>query len=338
MVERRDQRERPRKQQPVAEHVAGHVADAHHRQWVCVHVDVDLAEMPAHRLPCTAGRDAHRLVVVAHRATRREGIAQPEPATNRDLVGDVAECRCSLVGRNHEVRVVAVETHDVARCDDLATDAIVSDVEQTLDERAITADHFSLHARSVAHHRLAHDEPTLRAQRHDHGVLHVLRLHQSQDLGAIILTTVGRAQPTARDHAHAKVHPLGIGRVDEDLPPRPRVGKLRDSSRIDLHHDPVERCSVGVHLEVARAHHCTHDRAERAENAVLVETRHLVDLALVLLKQLDCVFLIARGGVESGEERFDERPRKLWMCAQCLAVVLLAEHGAGLAEVLTNAP
>ena len=47
-------------------------------------VDVHLAEMPLHRLPGAARGDAHRLVVVAGRAARGEGVAEPEAALQRD--------------------------------------------------------------------------------------------------------------------------------------------------------------------------------------------------------------------------------------------------------------
>ena len=46
-------------------------------------VDVDLAEMALHRLPGAARRDAHLLVVVALRAARREGVAEPVAVLER---------------------------------------------------------------------------------------------------------------------------------------------------------------------------------------------------------------------------------------------------------------
>jgi hypothetical protein len=67
VVERRDQLDVPRQQHAVAEHVAGHVADAGDGEVVGVGVEPQRREVPAHRLPGAAGGDAHRLVVVADR-------------------------------------------------------------------------------------------------------------------------------------------------------------------------------------------------------------------------------------------------------------------------------
>ncbi len=68
VVEGRDQAQAARQKQTVAEDVAGHVTDADDGDRVDVGVDVELAEVPAHRLPGATGGDAHRLVVVADRA------------------------------------------------------------------------------------------------------------------------------------------------------------------------------------------------------------------------------------------------------------------------------
>ena len=104
-----------RQQHAVAEHVARHVADADDGEVVAVGIDAEVAEVAAHRLPRAAGGDAHLLVVVAVRAARRERVAEPEAAAERDLVGDVGERRGALVGRDDEVRIVAVVAHDLMR-------------------------------------------------------------------------------------------------------------------------------------------------------------------------------------------------------------------------------
>ena len=115
MVERGDEPDVVRQQHAVAEHVARHVADADDGEVVAVGIDLEVAEVPAHRLPRAAGGDAHLLVVVAGRPARRERVAEPEAARARDLVGDVGERRGALVGRDHEVGIVAVVAHDVGR-------------------------------------------------------------------------------------------------------------------------------------------------------------------------------------------------------------------------------
>ena len=71
------------------------------------------------------------------------------------------------------------------------------------------------------------DEAALGADRHDDGVLHHLRLHQAQHLGAEVLAPVGPAHAAARDLAAAQVHALDSGRVDEDLEERPRQRQAR---------------------------------------------------------------------------------------------------------------
>ena len=111
-------RSAPRAQHPVAEHVAGHVADADRGERVAVGVLAEHAGVAAHALPRAAGRDAHRLVVVAGAAAGGERVAEPEPVLDGDLVGDVAERRRALVGGDDEVGVVAVVDDRVRRVDD----------------------------------------------------------------------------------------------------------------------------------------------------------------------------------------------------------------------------
>ncbi len=121
-------------QHPVAEHVTGHVADAHDRERRRLGVEAELAEVALDRLPRTLGGDPQRLVVIARRAAGGERVAQPEAAALGDLVGGVRERRGALVGGDDEVRVLPVEHADVGRMHDLAVDEVVGDVEQRLDE------------------------------------------------------------------------------------------------------------------------------------------------------------------------------------------------------------
>ena len=105
-------------------------------------VDAQLAEVPLHALPRAPGGDPHRLVVVAHRAAGGERVTEPEPVGRGDLVGDVGELGGALVGRDHEVGVVAVVAHDVRWRDGLGApvgpgDEVVGDVEQPGDERPV---------------------------------------------------------------------------------------------------------------------------------------------------------------------------------------------------------
>ncbi len=198
-------------QQAVAEHVAGHVADADDGERRCRDVDVHLAEMALHRFPGAARGDAHLLVVVAGRAARGEGVAEPEIVRDRQLVGDVGKRRRALVGGDHEIGIVAIMAHDVGRRDHARRSGadIVGDVEQRRDEHFVGGDAFGLDglARTAGRQIFRH-EAALGADRHDHGVLDVLRLDQAEDFGAEILRPVGPADAAARHFAEAQMHAL----------------------------------------------------------------------------------------------------------------------------------
>jgi hypothetical protein len=79
-------------------------------------------------------------VVVADRAARGEGVAQPEAVLGAIAVGDVGEGRGALVGGDHQVGVVAVVAHHVAAAAPLRIDEVVGDVEQAVDEHAVAGD------------------------------------------------------------------------------------------------------------------------------------------------------------------------------------------------------
>ena len=145
MIEGRDELDVLRQQHAVAEHVARHVADADHAEGLRLDVDVHLAEMALHAFPGAARRDRHALVVVADGAAGGEGIAQPEVARRRELVGDVGERRRALVGGDHQVGIVAVVAHHALGRHDLAVLQVVGDVEQSGDEDAVGGNAFRLH-------------------------------------------------------------------------------------------------------------------------------------------------------------------------------------------------
>ena len=137
VVERGHQPDVLGQQHPVAEDVAGHVADADDGEVLLLDVDVELAEVPGHRLPGAAGGDAHRLVVVADRPTGGERVTEPEAALERDGVGQVGEGRRPLVGRDDEVGVVAVVPDDPLRRHDRAVDQVVGQRQQGADEQLV---------------------------------------------------------------------------------------------------------------------------------------------------------------------------------------------------------
>ena len=107
-----------------------------------VGVDVERAEVRLHRHPRAARRDAHLLVVEAGGPARRERVAEPVAVLGRERVGDVGERAGALVGRDHEVGVVAVAPHHAGRRHDRARpssvgDAVVGELEQPADERLV---------------------------------------------------------------------------------------------------------------------------------------------------------------------------------------------------------
>src|SRR5690242_4693484 len=103
--------------------------------------------MALDELPCASSGDAHLLVVVAGRATRRKSVAEPEPVLLGDCVGKIGEAGGALVGRNHQIRVVAVVSDEVRRRYDTMwsrpfRNDVVGKVEQTADQRLVTFDRF----------------------------------------------------------------------------------------------------------------------------------------------------------------------------------------------------
>src|SRR3546814_5144152 len=68
----------------------------------------------------------------------------------------------------------------------------------------------------------------------DDGVLHALRLHQSQYLGTEIVTPVGPAQTTPRHCAGPQVNTLDTWGIDPDFPPGQRCGQARHLCAVQL--------------------------------------------------------------------------------------------------------
>ena len=153
-----------------------------------------------------------------------------------DRVGDVGERRRALVGRDHEVRIVAIVAHHVLRMHDLAVDEVVGDVEQAVDEALVAGDAFGEPRIAIRRRirQLLAEEAALRTHRHDDGVLHHLRLDQAQHFGAEILAPIRPAQAAARDRAEAQVHAFDARAVDEDLAVRPRLGQVGNRAESSL--------------------------------------------------------------------------------------------------------
>ena len=224
-----------RQQHAVAEHVARHVADADDGEGRGLDVAVHLAEMPLHRFPGALGGDAHLLVVVAGRAAAGEGVVEPEAMLLADGVGGVGEGRRALVGGDDEIGIVLVAPHHAGRRNDVVDVDIVGDRQQAGDEVLVgRRAGFEDRVATGAHRQLLRIETALGADRHDDGILDLLRLDQAEHLGAVVLGAVRPAQAAAGHRAEAQMHALDLGAVDEDLPPRPRRRQAVDRMRIEL--------------------------------------------------------------------------------------------------------
>jgi hypothetical protein len=310
MVERSDEADVLGQQHAVAEHVAGHVADADAGEVLRLRIAAERAEMALDRFPRALRGDAHFLVVVADRAARRERVAEPEAVFGADAVGDVGERRRALVGGDHEVRIVAIMAHHVPRRHDLAVDEVVGDVEQAVDEHLVAGDAFGEYGVAVAASGRALDEETaLRADRHDDCVLHHLRFHEAEHFRAEILAAIRPAQAAARDGAETQVHAFDARAVDEDFPVRTRLGQIRHLRRIELEADVVVRLAVAAVLEIVRAQRRADDAEIGAQDAILVEAGDVFEQRL---DRGDERGDLLRARLRAcGDERVDEVGREL---------------------------
>ncbi len=162
--------------------------------------------MPLDRLPRATCRDAHLLVVVADRATRGKGIAEPEAVLLGDAVGVIGKTGRALVGGNHQIRVIVVMANEIRWRYDLAAYQVVREVEQSAQEGVITGDAFFQHGIAVAAWwRVLDHEAALGADRDNHRVLDHLGLHQPEYLGAEIFHAVRPPQAASRDFAAAQM-------------------------------------------------------------------------------------------------------------------------------------
>ena len=279
MVEGGAQLDAFRQQHAVAEHVARHVADADDREGLGLGVAPHFPEMAFHRFPRAARGDAHLLVVVADRAARRECVAKPEIVVSGESVGDVREGRCALVGGDDEIGVVTIPRHDARRMHGLAVNDVVGELEKRADEHFICRDPGGLDflARAFCGQGLR-IEAALRAHRHDDGVLHLLRLHETEHFGAEIIAPVGPAQAAACDGTEAQVDAFDIRRPDEDFAEGPRRGQRVRLAAGDLHGDvPMGFARRVGEIEVG-ALEGFHQRQKPAQGAVCIQRGDGFDL------------------------------------------------------------
>ncbi len=228
MVEGGDQSDTAREQHAVPEHVARHVSDPDDRNRVRIDIDVEFHEVTTHRLPRSPGGDPEGLVVVAGRPTGCESVIKPEPGIDGDLIRGVREGRCSPVGGHDEVRIVTIEGANPRRVNNVAVFVIVSHVEKCVDEDPVAGLHFIERRARGRIGDASHHKPALRSGRHDDDVLRHLSLHQTQDLGSIVLASVRPADATPRHGTATQVDTCNLWCEHEDLVHRSGFGSSRD--------------------------------------------------------------------------------------------------------------
>ena len=211
-------------------------------------------------------------MVVAVRAARGEGVAEPVAAFERNGVGGVGKARGALVGGHHQIGVVAVAAAHVRRRQHDVAVEIVGDVEQGRDEDLVAGGAFAQHGLAVGAERdLPRHERALGADRHDDGVLDLLRLDQAEHFGAEILGPVGPAQAAAGDGAEAQMQALDARRIDEDLAERSRRGQAVDLGAVELDGERRAALAVAVALEGIGAHRGVDQIEDAPDDAVLVQ-------------------------------------------------------------------
>ena len=335
MIECRDESRAGRQQHAVAEHVAAHVADADGRNRVLTRIQTELAEMPFDGFPGAARRDAHLLVVVAGRSARRERIAQPESILGRKRVGDIGEAGRAFVGGDDEIRVGVVPAERALRAHDLPVDDVIGQIQQAADERLVAVDDFALHGIPILRREGLADESALRAARHDDGIFHLLGLHEAQNLGAKIFAPVRPTDAASSDLRAPKMYPFDALRVDENFELRSWLRQIRQRARIELEGQIAFRLSIRV-LVVVAAQQRVDDRAEAAQDPVVVETHRPVEVAaqrFLARGELSAARRCVDIDVEETLELLDERPAVFWISAEDLLHVALAVAKPGLEQV-----
>ena len=325
MIEGRQQMNMARQKHAIAKHIAGHITDADDAEVFLLHIYSQLTKMPPHRHPGPAGGDAHGLVVIAVRAAGGKAIPQPELVLGSNTVGDVRECSSALVRRHHQVTVVPVPPHHIRRRQQFTSSKVVGNIQHATDEGLIGFHPILLQLLSVIGLPLD-DEAALGTGWHDDRVLYLLRLHQTQHLGAIVLATVRPAQPAASHRPASQMHPFHISAINEDLKPRPRLGHAVNSTGVQLEGDVVFRLLCIPHLvtlKIVSAQGGIHQVEHGAQHTVLGQVHHFVNVLHDLLPQFFCM----GGGVFLGD--FFRAKAGAKVCQQTAAQTGVGVEGVG---------
>ena len=209
MVEGGDQLCLFRGKQAVTEYVSRHITDTDGGELIQRRVDAQLAEMALHGHPGTTSGYAHFLVVIAVAATGGKGIPHPEAVLRRQTIGDVREGCSPLVRSHDQVMVILIVTDHRGWRLNTCVHQVVGNVQQATDEGLIGFDALSLESLAIRYFRkaLGH-ETTLGTDWHDYRVLDLLGFDQPENLGAVVLETIGPAQTTSSHLATTQMHAL----------------------------------------------------------------------------------------------------------------------------------
>ena len=94
-----------------------------------------------------------------------------------------------------------------------------------------------------------------------------LRLHQAEDLRAVVVAAVGPAQAAARDRTGTQVDAFDPARIDEDLTPRHGLGQTGNERGIELE----GQCHLPGRCKGVGALHRQNEIAVSAQQPVVVD-------------------------------------------------------------------
>ena len=155
-----------------------------------------------HRLPRAAGGDAHLLVVVARASrptrTRRRARSRARPRS-RWRCRRTWRCPCRPRRRGTGRRRRSARPAAAATTAPSTRLSVTS--SSAADEQPVARLDLGARAASRSAGGRFTTKPPLAPRRHDHRVLHLLRLHQAEDLGAEVFAAVRPADAAARDAA-----------------------------------------------------------------------------------------------------------------------------------------
>src|SRR5262249_17462469 len=124
---------------------------------------------------------------------------------------------------------------------------------------------------STASRQAFRNEATLGPDRHDDGVLDVLRLDQAENLGAEILRPVRPAYPAARHFTEAQMHRLQPRRINKDLVERTRPRDSVEHAAGELDGNHLFGPTIAAELAKIAAYR-RRDRADEiANDAIFIE-------------------------------------------------------------------